>query len=228
MSFTFDPYKVASADVTKAEDVLMTNPTALQELESYWRSLPQVGGVPRRKDVDPSSMGLLLEDSFILERVAPGVARVRVAGRNLGKLIGAEPRGLPMTSFVVPESRTAVSKYLEMAFNGPHIVELQLTSPRAVGQPKLHGKVLLLPLRDDHGHVTRVLGVLVMSGRRGVGARRFMIADDTDPRVEKVVGLHAVKTTPHQRRVPETAGFGHPETRKTKDFPALRLVVSNP
>lgn len=227
MSFTFDPYKVAAADVTTAEDVLMTNPTALQELETYWRSLRQVRGVPRRKDVDPSAMGSLLEDSFILERVAPGVARVRVAGRNIGKLIGMEPRGLPMTSLIVPESRASVSRYLEMAFNGPNIVELPLMAPRGIVQPKLDGKILLLPLRDDEDNVTRLLGVLVMSGRRGNGPRNFQVTDEIAPRVERTLGLHAVEADPKgQYRNPnEETDFS--ERNKTKDWPALRLVVSN-
>lgn len=68
MSFTFDPYSQSKDDVQKVDDVLMTNPTALQELEAYWRSLPRTRGVPNRRDVDPSNMAALLEDSFVLER----------------------------------------------------------------------------------------------------------------------------------------------------------------
>jgi len=48
--------------------------------------------------------------------------------------------------------------HLEKAFSTPGLVEIELTSPRAVGQPKLHGKILLLPLRDDHGRVSRMMG----------------------------------------------------------------------
>jgi hypothetical protein len=88
MSLTFDPYKQRSTDISQAQDVIMTNPIALNELEHYWSSLPRTRGVPLRKDVDPVAMGALLEDSFILERDAPGVARIRVAGRNIAKLVG--------------------------------------------------------------------------------------------------------------------------------------------
>lgn len=229
MSFTFDPYKIATRDVTKADDVLMTNPTAVQELEAYWSRLPRTGGVPKRADVDPSAMGSLLEDSFILERVAPGVARVRVAGRNIGRMIGIEPRGLPVTSFVLPQARSAVAGYIEMAFNGPNIVELPLEAPKGGRQPKLDGKMLLLPLRDDQGLVTRVLGVLVMSGRRGVGTRRFELSENVGPRVEPIVGLHAIDGgTAHQTRSPLRVARSVSETQKAKDAPALRLVVSNP
>jgi hypothetical protein len=67
MSLTFDPYAPRSANLSQAQDVIMTNPTALNELEQYWSSLPRTRGVPLRKDVDPAAMGALLEDSFILE-----------------------------------------------------------------------------------------------------------------------------------------------------------------
>lgn len=228
MSFTFDPYKVVNADICKADDVLMTNPTALQELEGYWRSLPKVQGVPERKNVDPSAMGNLLEDSFILERVAPGVARVRVAGRNIGKLIGVEPRGLPVTSFFTPESRTAISGYLEMVFNGPKILEIPLASPRSTGKPALDGKILLLPLRDDHGHVNRVLGVLVMSGRRGIGPRRFEISEGISPRIDQIGMLRAVETVRQPRGMNLHPNADQMPLKKAESRPTLRLVVSNP
>ncbi|WP_245847976.1 PAS domain-containing protein [Octadecabacter ascidiaceicola] len=202
----------------------MTNPTALKELEKYWATLPRSNGVPHRKHVDPIAMGSLLEDSFILERVAPGVARIRVAGRNITKLIGLEPRGLPLTAVMLPEARADIAKYLEQAFMTPSIVEFPLVGPRAVGQPKLHGKILLLPLRDDHGRVSRILGVLVMSGRRGLGGRRFSICPDTAVRVDAVVGLHVVAAGKAETQSPT---FRVPFHEKAEDKPALRLVVSN-
>ena len=228
MSLTFDPYAPRSTDLSQLQDVIMTNPTTLNELEQYWSSLPRMRGVPLRKDVDPVAMGALLEDSFILERVAPGVARIRVAGRNIAKLVGIEPRGLPLTAVLLPDSRAAMVYYIEAAFNGPSIVELPLEAPRTVGQPQLQGKIMLLPLRDDHGRVSRVLGVLVMSGRRGIGGRRFKICDRRAVRVEHIeepnAGLRAVvggKTTKvrHSLRVTDT--------KKAQSKPALRLVVSN-
>ncbi|AGI72037.1 hypothetical protein OA238_c19320 [Octadecabacter arcticus 238] len=228
MSLTFDPYAPRSTDLSQAQDVIMTNPTVLNELEHYWSSLPRTRGVPLRKDVDPVAMGALLEDSFILERVAPGVARIRVAGRNIAKLVGIEPRGLPLTAVLLPDARAAMVYYIEAAFNGPSIVELPLEAPRAVGQPQLQGKIMLLPLRDDHGRVSRVLGVLVMSGRRGIGGRRFKICDRSAVRVEHIEepidGLHVVAgskatTVSHSLRVTET--------QKAQSKLALRLVVSN-
>jgi hypothetical protein len=200
----------------------------LSLVEAYWDALRAGRGMPKRAEIDPRGIETALEFAFILERVAPGVARIRVAGRNIAKLVGIEPRGLPLTAVLPPDARAAMVYYIEAAFNGPSIVELPLEAPRAVGQPQLQGKIMLLPLRDDHGRVSRVLGVLVMSGRRGIGGRRFKICDRRAVRVEHIeepnAGLRAVvggKTTKvrHSLRVTDT--------KKAQSKPALRLVVSN-
>jgi len=228
MSFTFDPYRLRNRDVASADDVLMTNPTALTELEQYWSKLPRRHGVPLRNDVDPTGMDLLLEDSFIAERVAPGIARIRVAGRNIAKLLGVEPRGLPLSSAMRAGSRAAMADYLEAAFTGPSIVELPLVAPGAIGQPALNGKILFLPLRDNNGQVTRILGALVMSGRRGSGGRRFDIVSDGPVRIDPVVGMKVVQGPPQQHQRPSLLrNLDRSNTRKAKDRPALRLVVSN-
>ena len=67
MSLTSDPYKLRSTNISQAQEVIMTNPTALNELGQYWLSLPCTHGIPLRKDVDPFAMGALLEDIFIME-----------------------------------------------------------------------------------------------------------------------------------------------------------------
>ncbi|MCF2903959.1 PAS domain-containing protein [Octadecabacter sp. CECT 8868] len=211
----------------------MTNPTELNELEAYWSSLPRRNGVPLRRDVDPAAMSGLLENSFILERVASGVARIRVAGRNVGRLIGVEPRGLPITTAFVPQSRAAMGRHLETVFTSPGLVELTLEAPRAVGQPLLTGKILMLPLRDDHGRVSRALGVLVMSGIRGIGGRRFSICEDVEPRFVPAHGLREVVSNPSLPKTPLRSGLlpqrgVMAQREKAGDIPALRLVVSNP
>lgn len=187
MSLTFDPFKLGRSDVTKADDFVLTNPLALIELENYWNSLPKTGGLPRRRDVDPSALTGVLEHCFVLERVAPGMARFRVAGRAIGEVLGMEPRGLPLSTAFKTTSRGALAAYLESVFSGPNRVELSLESPRKIGQPRLQGKILMLPLLDEAGQVTRAIGVLVMSGQRGSGGRQLRITQEASPRVEPII-----------------------------------------
>ncbi|MDR9483338.1 MAG: PAS domain-containing protein [Salibaculum sp.] len=140
----------------------MTNLTALIDLESYWRGLAPAGGVPRRADLDPACMGDVIEDALILEPVVPGVARIRVAGRRIMALIGSEPRGRPLSALFVPADRGRLATQTEVAFRMPSVVELALRAP---GRPALSGRLLLLPLSDDFGAVTRCLCALVADGR---------------------------------------------------------------
>ncbi|MEL6958478.1 MAG: PAS domain-containing protein [Pseudomonadota bacterium] len=224
MSFTFDPYKArldrASDGSGEAQDVLLTNPTAPQELERYWASLPKVRGVPRRRDVDPSKMSDLLSNAFVLERVAPAVARIRVAGQDLGKLFGAEPRGVPLTAFFKAADRMAIGKALETAFATPAIVETALEGPRAIGQPLLKGHMILLPLRDDHGRVSRLLGLLMMSGRRGIGSRKLSLMDGTAPTIRRIESLRSIEGG-------KPRGLRAQPNKVAEAAPGLRLVVSN-
>ena len=59
-----------------------------RKLLAYWSGLQDGRTVPKRADIDPRRIEGLLSDTFILERIAPGLARFRVAGANLAELMG--------------------------------------------------------------------------------------------------------------------------------------------
>ena len=82
---------------------------ALREVEAYWSGLRDGRAMPARADVDPRGIQSALEYAFILERIAPGVARFRVAGMHLNDLMGMEVRGMPLTAMFVPEGRKEIS-----------------------------------------------------------------------------------------------------------------------
>jgi hypothetical protein len=192
-------------------DFVVTNPTALVDLEAYWRGLAPAGRVPRRSDLDPARMGDVIEDALIVERVAPGVARIRVAGQRIAALAATEPRGMPLSVLFTPQARSRLATQLEVAFRMPSVVELPLTAARAPGRPALSGRLLLLPLCDDTGIVSRCLCALVADGRPGRGPRRFSLPDAAPIRHEPLDG--APMGSPHRHR----AAGGAP----------LRLVVDN-
>ena len=68
----------------------------LADLRSYWDSLRKGRAVPDRADVEPKGIRRALDYAFILERIAPGAARFRLAGRHLVDLMGMEVRGMPV------------------------------------------------------------------------------------------------------------------------------------
>lgn len=150
---------------------------ALKTVETYWQGLRHQTALPKRSDIDPRGIEDALEYAFIGERIAAGMARLRIAGMHLSELLGLEVRGMPVASFVEPQDRQRLADALETVFAQSAIVEITLRAEGRIGQPPLDGKMILLPLLDDMGDVTRVLGALVTRGKIGRGPRRCTIVD---------------------------------------------------
>lgn len=87
--------------------------------------------------------------------------------------MGMEVRGMPLTALFAPPARPRLSQGLAQVFAGPARAMLTLAADRRLGKPALAGRLLLLPLRDDFGRVSRALGCLVTDGRIGRAPRRF-------------------------------------------------------
>jgi len=146
---------------------------ALREVEAYWDGLRNGRPVPARSDIDPRGMQSALEFAFILERIAPGIARFRLAGMHLTDLMGMEVRGMPLTAMFVPESRAKISAVIESVCDTPQITTLTLKGERGIGRGSLDAQLLLCPLKSDLGDVNRILGCLQSKGNIGRQPRRF-------------------------------------------------------
>lgn len=153
---------------------------ALTAVEAYWEALRGLSRVstglatlPRRSDIDPRGIENSLAHAFIAEQIAPGMARLRVAGSALTDILGAEARGLPLSVPIAPGERAAFQTLLEQVFVTPALVEVALVSPRRMFQPALHGRMLLLPLLGVDGRVNSALGAFEVEGAPGRGSRRF-------------------------------------------------------
>ncbi|WP_208348514.1 PAS domain-containing protein [Pseudaestuariivita rosea] len=147
------------------------------EVEAYWHKIRGNRMLPSRSDVDPRGIENSLEYAFILERIAPGLARFRLTGSHLTDLMGMDVRGMPMTSLFMPEARKDMGQYIERLFDTPEIISLSLTAPDGFRRPALFANMVLLPLKSDLGDVSRALGCLVSHGTVGRTPRRFEISD---------------------------------------------------
>ncbi|ODT57945.1 MAG: PAS domain-containing protein [Paracoccus sp. SCN 68-21] len=150
----------------------------LREMREYWNSIRKGRAIPARSDVDPRGIARTLDYAFILERIAPGAGRLRLAGRHLIDLMGMEVRGMPICAFLNTTSRGRFSDVLESVFKAPQIARLTLHGRSDYARPQLAGQMLLLPLRSDLGDVTRALGCFVAEGDTGIPPRRFDLVDD--------------------------------------------------
>lgn len=152
-----------------------TGYAAIAQVEAYWEAVRGARLLPKRSDIDPRGIEQALENAFILERIAPGIARLRIAGSHLNEIMGMEARGMPLTAFFMPAARASVSDLLEVVFQTPAIGTLNLISPDGPDRAELEARLILLPLKSDLGDVSRVLGCFVSKGDIGPAPRRFDI-----------------------------------------------------
>lgn len=191
----------------------------IRQAEAYWTALLNGDSVPMRSQIDPRGLENILQYTFILERIAPGLARFRLAGSHLNALAGMEVRGMPLTAFFQPDDRADVKDVLEQVFAAPAVAELGLISAGILGRTRMQARMILLPLKSDLGDVSRVMGVMVADGAIGKTPRRFSIADT---RIKPVADIQAqIPVTPQPAH-----GFAETEGEFKHTAKHLRLVVS--
>lgn len=206
----------------------------INEVHAYWEALRNGRPLPLRSEVDPRGIERALENAFVLERIAPGMARFRLAGMHLNDLMGMEVRGMPLTAFFTPKAREEMTRVLEAVFSGPEIVELTLTAEIGIGKPAIEGKLLILPLRSDLGDITRALGCFATIGAVGRSPRRFEI---TSVKTTKIRGAEtaAPQAAAKAQRTADQSGFNEaaapfvdaPAAPEKTKRPALRLVKTD-
>lgn len=201
-------------------------PPDLARLEAYWQALRHGDSLPCRSDVLPAGLGDCLPSAFVLERLAPGVARVRLAGSALTDLMGMEVRGMPLGVFFTPEARPAAADAVEAVFEGPMILDIGLDAERGITRPALRARMLVLPLRDETGGITRALGALHAEGGIGRAPRRFRIEGHVAhrlPRAQPATGHGEMMglAEPHATFAPAPVSRA---SREDGSRPPLRLV----
>lgn len=217
---------------------------AIAQIEAYWEGLRAAGSVPFRSEIDPRGIDRALENAFVLERVAAGVARFRLAGMHLNDLMGMEVRGMPITAFFTPDARRKISDALEHLFEQPARIRIRLVGEVGIGKAPIRGELLLLPLKSDLGDISRALGCLVTEGKIGRTPRRFNVEnveicglDDSvwtrPPAIQKrpvqtpVSQPGFAETSPPFAGVTQTSKPSVPDTGSRPARPYLRLIHSS-
>ena len=198
-----NPAPTAGADVIRMADFDLIRPSQiLMEMRAYWESLRKGRAIPDRADVEPRGIRSGLDYAFILERIAPGAARFRLAGRHLIDLMGMEVRGMPLCSLINPTFRGRLSDVLESVFKAPQIAEMRLSAEGGYARPALNARMLIMPLKSDLGDISRALGCFVSEGEIGRGPRRFdLLSDEISPVIPGALILEPS---------PSAAGFTEP------------------
>lgn len=195
---------------------------AIQEVRAYWEALRVGSDLPCRDQIDPRGLSKSLEQVFLIEQVAAGHARFRLAGMHLADLMGMDVTGMPLTSLFEPVARTRFSAALATVFDGPSVTEVWLEAERGIGRPPLDGRMLLLPLIGSSGEPNLALGCLATHGVLGRSPRRFAISGLTHMQVDRAK---------LQSPVEKVTGFADPQAdfapRPPRGKPVLRIVSQN-
>lgn len=191
----------------------------LQIVQDYWEQLRRNQQVPLRSDLAPASLDRALPHCFIVERVAPEVARMRVAGQALRDILNMDARGMPLSAFLSPDARAMLGPMIEAAFTQPQVLEIALQTERTLSRASTKARMIIMPLRDDLGRTARLFGALVTDRPIRLGARRFNLAE------EPVVQHRILRLSSGEVRLVATAETPAPGAPRGKA--ALRLVVDN-
>lgn len=148
---------------------------ALAEVRGYWEALRAGGGLPHRGQIDPRGMAGVLDRVFLAEEIAPGLARLRLAGQVLCGLMGMDVRGMPVSALFDPVARRALEPPLRRVFTGEAAVTIDVAAETGIGRPALAGRLLLLPLRGFDGRPDMALGCLSLAGETGRTPRRLIV-----------------------------------------------------
>ncbi len=214
-----------------SENARLEGALVLDRMEDYWNELRNGATVPYRAEVDPRSVQKMLRNAFILERFAPGSAKLRVSCSTLTDLQGLDLRGMPIASIITEESREEFREILEQVFTGPATVRMELTTSRRFRNSGKRAQMLLLPLRSDSGAIDRVLGAVTVTGDMTKGPTRFDISESLirevsvqDDGLAERLSVRPV-TLADRRRAPLPTEI-EANTKPTKHA-HLRLVVSD-
>ncbi|RRH74771.1 PAS domain-containing protein [Falsigemmobacter faecalis] len=135
---------------------------AFAQTEAYWLALRGEGRLlPERCRFDPRGVADILNNLMLLERIAPGQVRVRLAGQSVGDLFGLSPEGMPLTALISPESRGAVAARLEEVFRRPAVLEMDLSAPAGLLRPTVQTRLLVLPMTGRDGACDRALACMI-------------------------------------------------------------------
>jgi len=196
----------------------------LSEVRAYWEGLRIGGALPRRDQIDPRGIAGALEQVFLVERIAPGLARFRLAGMGIADVLGMDVRGMPLSAVFDPGARDRLGPALEGVFRNAVALDLGLEAERGIGRPTLSARMLLLPLISTRGVSDLALGCLALHGEIGRVPRRFAIASV----LREALGV-APQPDAHRPAPLQQPGFAEPAAGFAPlDLPRLPPEVPRP
>jgi len=152
----------------------------LSSLEKEWKEMCGDELRPSNSGLDPLKMEDTLPFAFVLKRTGAGASLFRVAGQKVHDLFFEDLSGRNFASLFAPASAETAAELMDAAFTLPAITSFSVVAKRSLGRRPVRGQIILLPMRDPQGDVSRILGAVVTDGTACPHPLRFEI-DHTQP-----------------------------------------------
>jgi hypothetical protein len=131
---------------------------AARQLMDYWSTLPKRDGVPARADFDPLAVRQILPIIVIIERRAPDLWLIRLAGTELGRRLGREVTGLNFIDLVLPPERKRATAIVSNVCDWP-CGSLAIRETRMESGFSRQIETFALPLRAADGEARLAISV---------------------------------------------------------------------
>ena len=131
----------------------------LQILYTYWNGLRAGRVAPARLEIDPSRIGAILPEIFLLERMDAATYCYRLAGTRLCEMFGSELRGTNLLDGWSAPDRAALANDLALTCERGAAIHLVLEA-RADGDRRVQLEAAFLPLMHAEGAIGRVIGAM--------------------------------------------------------------------
>jgi hypothetical protein len=203
----------------------LTRPLS-KALYNYWNALRNGRPVPYRREIDPARLSALLPHLFILEQNGTGPTIFRLAGTAICTAFGRELRDHAFISLWREKDRSILTPATSAVLSEAGAAVLGFEAV-AIERPRVSGEITLLPLLDEAGRATRIIGSLDTTHR--VSTKPFVRLELTS-----IVGIAPATdrvTLPAQTPVPVRHALTLVQSGKEQEKPSLtrpwtRLVQS--
>ena len=132
----------------------------IQALFDYWNTLRAGRPAPLRSEIEPGAIRRVLPHVFILEREDASNYRFRLAGTGLCGVYGMEFRGHNLLSMWQDDCHESLKQALDEVVTGANAVIVEYTAATNDHREATF-EMILLPLAQENGAITRVLGAAV-------------------------------------------------------------------
>lgn len=140
----------------------------------YWCTLSRDGELPSRRQVEPRLIKPVLPYTFILQRFDLDHIVFRLAGTELCHLFGREFRDQNFLHLWEGSERRSIRALIEQMFEDDHAAVINIVA-ETMDKTQYPCEILLLPMLDEDGDASRILGAIIPLGSTtGLNDRKFV------------------------------------------------------